>query len=37
MRKIFLDKLQIQSSLFEEKELDSLMESHVYYGQDLPF
>ena len=36
-RTLYLNKLQVQSPLFEEPELDSLKEPCMYYGLDLPF
>ena len=36
-RKVYLDKLQMQSPLFEEQKLDFLKEPGFYYEQDLPF
>lgn len=36
-RRIYLDKLQVQSPLFEEPKLDFLKDSCMHYGPDLPF
>ena len=36
-RRSYLDKLQVQSPLFEDKKFDSLKESITQYGLDLPF
>ena len=36
-RTLYLEKLQAQSSLFEENEFDTLKEPCLYYGRDLPF
>ncbi len=36
-RTLYLEKLQKQAQLFEDKEISVLNESIALYGQDLPF
>ena len=36
-RTLYLEKLQKQAQLFEDKEIQTLNEPLVEYGQDLPF
>lgn len=36
-RTLYLEKLQKQAQLFEDKEIQALNEPLVEYGQDLPF
>lgn len=36
-RTLFLEKLQKQAQLFEDKEIQPLNKPLVEYGQDLPF
>lgn len=36
-RRIYLNKLQVQSPLSEKREMDFLKEPYVHYGPDLPF
>ena len=36
-RDMYLKKLQVQSTLFEETELDLIKDPHIYYERDLPF
>ena len=37
IRTEYLEKLQKQAKLFEDKEIRVLIETHAYYGEDLPF
>lgn len=37
IRTEYLEKLQKQAKLFEEKEIRVLSETHAYYGEGLPF